>query len=234
MLSALPANAQATRTWVSQATGNDAIPLQPYPAVRTFAAAIGKTFINGEINCLDGRLRRGHHHEIDHHRLHRHLRIGPGERRGRGRAHQHPGERERSARSVRLRGLSINGTGAIGHGRHAHRHRRHPHSAGQLGVRRGHGDQRFRPAGHQGGGGRDRQSHARQRRRSATPTVRASRSRPRPVRWSPRSTMCASTARRSAFSANGLVRANIRNVTLAHNTTGIKTQNADNIINVET
>ena len=34
-------------------------------------------------------------------------------------------------------------------------------------------------------------------------------------------------------SANGLVRADLRNVTLSHNVTGIKTQNADNIINVD-
>ena len=34
-------------------------------------------------------------------------------------------------------------------------------------------------------------------------------------------------------SANGLVRADLRNVTLAHNTTGLKTMNADNIINVD-
>ena len=34
-------------------------------------------------------------------------------------------------------------------------------------------------------------------------------------------------------SANGLVRVDLRNMTLSHNVTGIKTQNADNIINVD-
>jgi hypothetical protein len=35
------------------------------------------------------------------------------------------------------------------------------------------------------------------------------------------------------FSASGLVRANLRNVTLGHNTTGLRTINNDNIVNVD-
>ena len=53
MLSALPANAQATRTWVSQATGDDLFACSRIQPCRTFAGAIGKTAINGEINCID-------------------------------------------------------------------------------------------------------------------------------------------------------------------------------------
>src|SRR5882757_2077290 len=47
-----PANAQATRTFVS-GVGNDADPCSRTAPCRTFAGAISKTFINGEIDCLD-------------------------------------------------------------------------------------------------------------------------------------------------------------------------------------
>ena len=53
VLSALPANAQATRTWVSQASGDDSFACSRNNPCRTFAGAIGKTAINGEINCID-------------------------------------------------------------------------------------------------------------------------------------------------------------------------------------
>src|SRR5678815_792599 len=46
------ANAQATRTWVS-GVGDDANPCSRTAPCKTFAGAISKTFINGEINCLD-------------------------------------------------------------------------------------------------------------------------------------------------------------------------------------
>src|SRR3954470_9972845 len=47
-----PAAAQATRTWVS-GLGNDANPCSLTAPCKTFAGAISKTFINGEIDCLD-------------------------------------------------------------------------------------------------------------------------------------------------------------------------------------
>jgi hypothetical protein len=47
-----PAHAQATRTFVS-GVGNDADPCSRTAPCKTFAGAISKTFINGEINCLD-------------------------------------------------------------------------------------------------------------------------------------------------------------------------------------
>src|ERR1700712_1664491 len=47
-----PAHAQATRTWVS-GVGNDADPCSRTAPCKTFAGAISKTFINGEIDCLD-------------------------------------------------------------------------------------------------------------------------------------------------------------------------------------
>jgi hypothetical protein len=51
-LLALPANAQATRTWVS-GVGDDANPCSRTAPCKTFAGAISHTSTNGEINCLD-------------------------------------------------------------------------------------------------------------------------------------------------------------------------------------
>jgi hypothetical protein len=47
-----PANAQATRTWVS-GVGDDANPCSRTAPCKTFAGAISKTAASGEINCLD-------------------------------------------------------------------------------------------------------------------------------------------------------------------------------------
>jgi len=52
MLGAAPAYAQATRTWVS-GVGDDANPCSRTAPCKTFAGAISKTAVNGEINCLD-------------------------------------------------------------------------------------------------------------------------------------------------------------------------------------
>jgi hypothetical protein len=52
MLGAAPAHAQATRTWVS-GVGDDANPCSRTAPCKTFAGAISKTAVNGEINCLD-------------------------------------------------------------------------------------------------------------------------------------------------------------------------------------
>jgi len=49
---ALPAHAQATRTWVS-GVGDDANPCSRTAPCKTFAGAISKTAPFGEINCLD-------------------------------------------------------------------------------------------------------------------------------------------------------------------------------------
>ena len=49
---ASPANAQATRTWVS-GVGDDANPCSRTAPCKTFAGAISKTAAGGEINCLD-------------------------------------------------------------------------------------------------------------------------------------------------------------------------------------
>ncbi len=47
-----PANAQATRTWVS-GVGDDVNPCSRTAPCKTFAGAISKTAASGEINCLD-------------------------------------------------------------------------------------------------------------------------------------------------------------------------------------
>jgi hypothetical protein len=52
VFSALPAHAQATRTWVS-GVGDDANPCSRTAPCKTFAGAISKTAAGGEINCLD-------------------------------------------------------------------------------------------------------------------------------------------------------------------------------------
>jgi hypothetical protein len=52
LLQAAPSHAQASRTWVSGA-GDDANPCSRTAPCKTFAGAISKTAVNGEINCLD-------------------------------------------------------------------------------------------------------------------------------------------------------------------------------------
>src|SRR3954451_11827015 len=52
LLHAAPAHAQATRTWVS-GVGDDVNPCSRTAPCKTFAGAISKTALNGEINCLD-------------------------------------------------------------------------------------------------------------------------------------------------------------------------------------
>ncbi|HEX8526356.1 hypothetical protein [Allosphingosinicella sp.] len=52
LANATPANAQATRTWVS-GVGDDVNPCSRTAPCKTFAGAISKTAAGGEINCLD-------------------------------------------------------------------------------------------------------------------------------------------------------------------------------------
>jgi hypothetical protein len=52
LLQAAPGHAQATRTWVS-GVGDDANPCSRTAPCKTFAGAISKTALNGEINCID-------------------------------------------------------------------------------------------------------------------------------------------------------------------------------------
>jgi hypothetical protein len=52
LIQAVPAHAQATRTWIS-GVGDDANPCSRTAPCKTFAGAISKTAMFGEINCLD-------------------------------------------------------------------------------------------------------------------------------------------------------------------------------------
>jgi len=52
LFASAPAHAQATRTWVS-GVGDDVNPCSRTAPCKTFAGAISKTAISGEINCLD-------------------------------------------------------------------------------------------------------------------------------------------------------------------------------------
>ena len=52
LVSSSISNAQATRTWVS-GVGDDVKPCSRTAPCKTFAGAISKTAVNGEINCLD-------------------------------------------------------------------------------------------------------------------------------------------------------------------------------------
>src|ERR1700710_1443748 len=51
-MASAPASAQATRTWVS-GVGDDVNPCSRTAPCKTFAGAISKTAVAGEINCLD-------------------------------------------------------------------------------------------------------------------------------------------------------------------------------------
>ena len=113
VLSAAPANAQATRTFVS-GVGNDADPCSRTAPCRTFAGAIVKTFINGEINCLDpggyGTVNITRSITSDcRHTLGSDLSSGTT-----GVIVNIPVSVNDPTRSVRLRGILINGTGASG------------------------------------------------------------------------------------------------------------------------
>src|SRR3981189_3235913 len=52
MMQIAPAQAQATRTWVS-GVGDDVNPCSRTAPCKTFAGAISKTATGGEINCID-------------------------------------------------------------------------------------------------------------------------------------------------------------------------------------
>jgi hypothetical protein len=114
LLTSLSVQAQATRTWVS-GVGDDANPCSRTAPCKTFAGAISKTFINGEINCLDpggfGAVTITKSITIDCHDIHASI-LASGTNgifvniaEGNG---------NDPLRTVRLRNLNINGTGASG------------------------------------------------------------------------------------------------------------------------
>jgi hypothetical protein len=68
------AEAQATRTWVS-GVGDDVNPCSRTAPCKTFAGAISKTAVNGEIDVLDPGGFGAVHHQVHHDRRHRHIRL---------------------------------------------------------------------------------------------------------------------------------------------------------------
>lgn len=109
-----PAYAQAARTWVS-GVGDDANPCTRTAPCKTFAGAISKTHINGEINCIDpggfGAVTITKSITIDC--WHVGGSILASSTTGII-VNIAPGNLNDPHRSVRIRGLTINGTGAIG------------------------------------------------------------------------------------------------------------------------
>ena len=108
------AQAQATRTWVS-GVGNDANPCSRTAPCKTFAGAISKTFINGEINCLDpggfGTVTITKSITIDCHEVFASILASGTNGININIAAGNPND---PLRSVRIRNLNINGAGASG------------------------------------------------------------------------------------------------------------------------
>ena len=233
MLSALPANAQATRTWVSQATGDDVFPCSRTQPCRTFSGAMAKTAINGEINCIDaggyGAVTITKSVTIDCTGTYGSIlanaitagviiNITP--------------SADDPHRSVRLRGLSLNGTGL----------------SGTVGTRTGLDGIRILQASSVFVEDTVINDFSQQGIKVAAGegvnlaldnvTIRNTNGSGVTLSTAAGQVVAALNNVRIdgtpvGVSANGLVRADLRNVTLAHNTTGLKTMNADNIINVD-
>ncbi|HZO46795.1 MAG TPA: right-handed parallel beta-helix repeat-containing protein [Xanthobacteraceae bacterium] len=113
LLADAPAHAQATRTWVS-GVGDDANPCSRTAPCKTFAGAISKTFINGEISCLDpggfGAVTITKSITIDCHEILASI-LASGTN---GIIINIAANANDPLRTVRLRNISINGTGASG------------------------------------------------------------------------------------------------------------------------
>src|SRR5919202_6536111 len=108
------AQAQACRTWVS-GVGDDVNPCSRTAPCKTFAGAISKTFINGEINCLDpggfGTVSITKSITIDCHEIFASI-LASGT--NGVNINIAAGNANDPLRTVRLRNLNINGTGASG------------------------------------------------------------------------------------------------------------------------
>ncbi len=113
-LYAAPGHAQATRTWVTGSGGSDANPCSRTAPCQTFAGAISKTFINGEINCIDsgayGAVTITKSITID---CHENI-AGVLASSVNGIIINIPVSANDPQRTVRIRNLNINGTGASG------------------------------------------------------------------------------------------------------------------------
>jgi hypothetical protein len=231
-LGAVPAQAQAVRTFVSAATGNDLNPCSRTTPCATFAGALPKTIINGEINCLDpggyGAVAITKSITIDCKGKYASILAS-------GVTGITVNIRESTndpTRSVRIRGLSINGTGA----------------SGTSGTRTGLTGIRVTAAtslfiedtvigdfSQQGiqvqTNGTFNLSLDRVVIRNTNSTgVALSATTGQVVAWLNNVRISGTS---SAVALSGLTRANLRNVTMAHNGIGISTGGLNNVVNAE-
>jgi len=114
VLHSAPVQAQASRSWVS-GVGDDLNPCSRTAPCKTFAGAISKTFINGEINCLDpgpyGAVTITKSITIDCHEMFASILASSVNGII---VNIQPGNPDDPLRTVRIRNLNINGTGSSG------------------------------------------------------------------------------------------------------------------------
>jgi hypothetical protein len=231
ILSAMPANAQATRTWVSR-NGSDSDPCSRTAPCKTFTGALSKTSINGEISCADsggyGPVTITKSVTIDCTGSYASIIAGGTT----GVLVNIAPSADDPHRSVRLRGISINGAGAVG----------------MAGTRTGIDGIRVVQATsvfvEDGVIGEFTQQGVEV---AASTSVNLTLDNVLIRNVNGAGILLATSGGQVVaslnnvrvdgtpvgLSASGLTRANLRNVMLAHNTTGLRTQNADNIVNVD-
>ena len=234
-LSAGPANAQATRTWVS-GNGSDADPCSRFLPCKTFAGALSKTSINGEISCVDGGgygpVTINKSVTIDCTGTYASILAG-GAVGTTGVTVNIAPSADDPHRSVRVRGLSINGTGPVG----------------TAGTRTGIDGIRVVQAssvlvedvviGEFTQQGVEVAASAAVNLTLDNVLIRNTNVSGVTLATSGGQVVASLNNVRVdgtplGVSAAGLTRANLRNVTLAHNAIGLRTSNTDNIVNVDT
>jgi hypothetical protein len=231
ILSAVPANAQATRTWVSR-NGSDSDPCSRTLPCKTFTGALSKTSINGEISCADsggyGPVTISKSVTIDCTGSYASILAGGTT----GVTINIAPNVDDPHRSVRLRGISINGSGAVG----------------MAGTRTGIDGIRVVQAssvfvedvviGEFTQQGVEVAASASVNLTLDDVLIRNANGAGVLLATSGGQVVASLNNVRIdgtpvGLSASGLARANLRNVMLAHNTTGLRTMNADNIVNVD-
>jgi hypothetical protein len=230
-LGAVPAQAQAIRTFVS-ATGNDINPCSRTAPCATFAGALSKTFINGEINCLDqggyGAVTITKSITIDCKGKYASILAGGVT----AITVNIPASANDPTRSVRIRGLSINGTGASGTA---------GTRTGLVGIRATAGTSLFvedTVISDFSQQGIIVQTSAAFNLALDRVVIRNTNSSGVALSGSAGQAVASLNKVRisgtsTALSLSGSARANLRNVTIAHNTSGIATSGLNNIVNAE-
>jgi len=229
-LGAAPAQAQ-TRTFVS-GNGDDANPCSRTLPCATFAGALSRTAINGEINCLDpagyGAVTITKSITIDCTGKYASILAGGVT----GITVNIPVSANDPHRSVRIRGLSINGTGASGTA---------GTRTGLVGIRATAGTSLFvedTVIGDFSQQGIQVQTSAAFNLSLDRVVIRNTNSSGVALSGSAGQVVASFNKVRisrtsTALSVSGSVRANLRNVTMAHNTTGIASSGLNNIVNAE-